>query len=91
MVPFWRSVWARGVGAWLLKAGQYDLTPDHRALLGATPVAGLFLDTGHSGHGVMTSVGAARRVVDAVLGRLRPEENPFRLDRDMGSRERDVL
>jgi sarcosine oxidase subunit beta len=91
MVPFWRSVWERGVGAWLLKAGQYDLTPDHRALLGATPVAGLFLDTGHSGHGVMTSVGAARRVVDAVLGRLRPEDNPFRLDRDMGSRERDVL
>jgi sarcosine oxidase subunit beta len=91
LAPFWRSVWERGASPWLLKAGQYDLTPDHRALLGATPIAGLFLDTGHSGHGVMTSVGAARRVVDAVLGRLRPEDNPFRFDRDMPTRERDVL
>src|SRR5262245_635851 len=91
LAPFWRSVWERGTSPWLLKAGQYDLTPDHRALLGATPLPGLFLDTGHSGHGVMTSVGAARRVVDAVLGRLRPEDNPFRFDRDMSARERDVL
>ena len=91
LAPFWRSVWERGTSSWLLKAGQYDLTPDHRAVLGATPVKGLFLDTGHSGHGVMMSVGAARRVIDAVLGRLRHEDNPFRLDRPMRTREQDVL
>ena len=91
LAPFWSDVWARGAGAWLLKAGQYDLTPDHRSLLGPTTVAGLHVNCGHSGHGVMASVGASRRVVDLLLGRLDPELNPFRLDRPMASRERDVL
>ena len=90
LAPLWRSVWERGV-AWTLRAGQYDLTPDHRPLLGATPIAGLFLSCGYSGHGVMSSVGAARRVVDAVRGLLAPDGNPFRFDRPMGGRERDVL
>jgi len=91
IAPFWGEVWARGGGAWLLKAGQYDLTPDHRPLLGPTAVAGLHLNCGHSGHGVMASVGASRRVVDLLLGRLDPEVNPFRPDRPMAERERDVL
>jgi sarcosine oxidase subunit beta len=91
LVPFWRDVWARGAGPWLLKAGQYDLTPDHRALLGPTTIEGLHVNCGHSGHGVMASVGAGRRVVDLLLGRLDPERNPFRADRPMAGRERDVL
>ena len=36
------------------------MTPDHRPLLGATPVAGLYVNTGYSGHGVMLSVAGAR-------------------------------
>src|SRR5262245_27446384 len=89
--PFWREVWSRGTSPWLLRAGQYDLTPDHRPLLGATEVPGLYLNCGHSGHGVMTSIGAARRVVDSILGRLAPSANPFRPDRPMAGRDRDVL
>jgi sarcosine oxidase subunit beta len=91
LAPFWRDVWARGAGPWLLKAGQYDLTPDHRPLLGPTCVEGLHLNCGHSGHGVMASVGAGRRVVDLILGRLDPEVNPFRVGRSMPTRDRDVL
>ncbi len=91
IVPFWREAWAHGAPSWLLKAGQYDLTPDHRPLLGPTPIAGLHLHCGHSGHGVMASVGASRRVVDGILGRLDPAANPFRWDRVMPERELDVL
>ncbi|HEV8621450.1 MAG TPA: FAD-dependent oxidoreductase, partial [Actinomycetota bacterium] len=30
VVPFWREVWDRGAAPWLLQAGQYTMTPDHR-------------------------------------------------------------
>ena len=90
IAPFWRDVWNRGTSAWLLKAGQYDLTPDHRPLLGPTSVAGVHLNCGHSGHGVMASVGAGRRVIDWIMGHD-STSNPFRFDRPMPERERDVL
>ncbi|HEV2104435.1 MAG TPA: FAD-dependent oxidoreductase [Candidatus Eisenbacteria bacterium] len=89
--PFWAGVWARQSAAWLVRAGQYDETPDRRPLLGATPVPGLHLNTGYSGHGIMGSAGGSRLCVDALTGRLHPAENPFRLDRDMAPREHDVL
>ena len=82
VVPFWRRVWEHGAWNWLLQAGQYDVTPDHRPLLGRTGVEGLLVHAGYSGHGVMGSVGGARIVVDDLLGKLAPEDNPFRLDRD---------
>jgi len=28
LAPFWRNVWARGGGHWMLQAGQYTMTPD---------------------------------------------------------------
>ena len=34
VVPFWRDVWDRGDAHWLLQAGQYTVTPDHRPLIG---------------------------------------------------------
>jgi glycine/D-amino acid oxidase-like deaminating enzyme len=54
------------------------MTPDHRPLLGATPVDGLYLNTGYSGHGVMLSVAGARLVVAAVTDAA---TSPFRPDR----------
>ena len=76
---------------WLLQAGQYTYTADHRPLLGASEVPGLALNCGYSGHGIMASAGGSRIAVDSLLGRLRPEENPFRPQREMLERPLDIL
>ena len=65
-------------------------TPDGQVLLTlGTP--GQPSDTGYSGHGVMGSAGGSRLAVDAMLGRVAPAENPFRVDRPMEPRPFDVL
>jgi glycine/D-amino acid oxidase-like deaminating enzyme len=76
---------------WWLQAGQYTYTPDRRPLLGPSSLQGLAINTGYSGHGIMGSIGGSRRAVDAILGRLRPDANPFRPDRPMMPRAFDVL
>lgn len=81
VAPFWRRVWERGGGHWMLQAGQYTMTPDRRPLLGPTGIEGLFVNTGYSGHGIMVSPGASRHLVDVITGRIVPGDNPFRLDR----------
>jgi sarcosine oxidase subunit beta len=91
LAPFWRDVWRDGPPAWHLQAGQYEYTPDHRPFIGPTDRAGLFVNTGYSGHGVMCSAGGARRTVDLLLGRAAAAEEPFRVGRPMLSRSRDVL
>ena len=89
--PFWRDVWERNTSHWFLQAGQYSYTPDHRPFLGPTPVEGLYLNCGYSGHGIMASAGGSRLAVDTLTGALSPEDNPFRLDRPMAPREQDLL
>jgi sarcosine oxidase subunit beta len=89
--PFWRTVWARNTSHWFLQAGQYAYTPDHRPYLGPTPVAGLYLNCGYSGHGIMASAGGSRVVVDTITGKLTPAANPFRLDRPLVGRDLDIL
>lgn len=65
-----------------VQAGQYDLTPDARPLIGpAGGVEGLHVHTGYSGHGVMGSPGGARLCVDVLTGRVPAARNPFRLSR----------
>jgi sarcosine oxidase subunit beta len=100
VAPFWNDIWERGVN-WVLHAGQYEYTPDHRPFVGPTPVDGLWLNGGWSGHGVMGSGGGSRLLLDAILGTstgppdgLRvdgPDGNPFRLDRAFPERRHDVL
>lgn len=89
--PIWESVWAEGTLNWLLQAGQYTYTPDHRPLLGPSEVAGLVLNVGYSGHGIMASAGGSRLVVDALLGRVTAQDNPFRPQRVMLERPLDIL
>ncbi len=91
IAPFWSRVWESSRLQWWLQAGQYTYTPDHRPLLGPTLVPGLVVNTGYSGHGIMGSIGGSRRVVDAIIGKLAPEDNPFRPDRKMRDRVFDVL
>jgi sarcosine oxidase, subunit beta len=100
VAPFWTDVWERGAN-WILQAGQYEYTPDHRPFICPTPVEGLWLNGGWSGHGVMGSGGGSRLLVDAITGGrtgpdwgLRtdgPHGNPFRLDRPFGTGSHDVL
>lgn len=79
VVPFWHDVWERGSSHWLLQAGQYTVTPDHRPIIGPTSIDGLYVNTGYSGHGIMLSVAGSRILVDAIV--RRDAENPFRPDR----------
>ncbi len=100
VAPFWADLWERGVN-WVIQAGQYEYTPDHRPFVGPTPVDGLWLNGGWSGHGVMGSGGGSRLLLDAMLGTssgppwgVRAEArdgNPFRLDRRMEPGRHDVL
>jgi glycine/D-amino acid oxidase-like deaminating enzyme len=87
----WKAAWDEGALYWLLQAGQYTYTPDHRPLLGPSDVGGLVLNCGYSGHGIMASAGGSRLTVDAMLARVPPEQNPFRPQRTMVERHLDIL
>ncbi len=89
--PLWRDVWEDSTLYWILQAGQYEYTGDHRPLLGPSDAPGLHLNCGYSGHGIMASAAGSRIVVDALLGRLQAEDNPFRPQRTMVERPLDIL
>lgn len=84
-------MWERGADNWMLQGGQYDMTPDHRPLLSQTPVEGLFVNCGYSGHGIMGSPAGSRHLIDVLTGKIGDEANPFRLDRTLVERDLDVL
>jgi sarcosine oxidase, subunit beta len=89
VVPFWMQVWDRGSANWILQGGQYTMTPDHRPLIGQTPIEGLFVNTGYSGHGIMAGPAGSRLLADVLTGKA--VENPFRLDRVFAPRDLDIL
>lgn len=89
--PFWKTIWDRGDTNWLLQAGQYTMTPDHRPLIGRSAIEGLFINTGYSGHGIMGSAAGSRILADLIAGRLQEQGNPYRLHRQFAPRELDVL
>jgi sarcosine oxidase subunit beta len=47
--------------------GAYDVTPDYNPIIGPSPVAGLFLATGFSGHGFKISPAVGMLVADLLL------------------------
>jgi sarcosine oxidase, subunit beta len=99
--PFWRATWEAGGAPFSVQAGQYEVSPDHRPYVSPTEIRGLWLNGGYSGHGVMSSAGGSRLLIDLITGRsTAPEggltadpagQSPFRLDRIFLQRERDVL
>lgn len=91
VAPFWRQVWERGSANWMLQAGQYTMTPDHRPLIGPTPVDGLYVNTGYSGHGIMGSPAGSRLLIDVLSGAVPMDQNPFRMDRALVARGLDIL
>ncbi|MFI5225172.1 MAG: NAD(P)/FAD-dependent oxidoreductase [Candidatus Limnocylindrales bacterium] len=95
--PFWADSWERG-DRWYLQAGQYEYTPDHRPYIGRIGPDGLAVNGGFNGHGVMSSAGGSRLLLDLLLDRdtappggLRAADDPFRVDRAMPAREFDLL
>jgi sarcosine oxidase subunit beta len=89
VVPFWRTVWDRGAAPWLLQAGQYTMTPDHRPLIGPLWIEGLWVNTGYSGHGIMLGPAGSRLLVDLLTGKA--ESNPFAPGRAFERREPPTL
>jgi sarcosine oxidase subunit beta len=81
VTPFWREVWDSWSAPWMLQAGHYTMTPDHRPLIGPTGVDGLLVNTGYSGRGVMAGPAGSRRLVDLLTGATAPAANPLRPDR----------
>ncbi|MCW5960302.1 MAG: FAD-binding oxidoreductase [Pyrinomonadaceae bacterium] len=49
------------------RAGLYENTPDHHAILGGCDVEGLYFASGFSGHGVMHSPATGRAVAEIIL------------------------
>jgi sarcosine oxidase subunit beta len=91
--PLWESVWDAGSLDWVIQAGQYTYTADHRPLLGPSDVPGLVLNVGYSGHGIMASAGGSHLTVNAMLGRLplTATPNPFHPSRTLVERTLDIL
>lgn len=77
--PFWADlIPTLGPADLRLSAGQYTVSPDHNALIGPVEaVAGLYVNTGYSGHGVMASPGGARLLADLIAGCRADVDNPF--------------
>lgn len=91
ITPFWRDVWARGSCYWILQAGQYTMSPDHRPLIGALPLEGLYANGGYSGHGIMGSAAGSALLADVLAGVCPDGQNPFHPQRTFVERELDIL
>lgn len=48
--------------------GNYDMSPDHNAMIGAAPIDGLHYATGFSGHGFMQSPAVGEHVAQVIMG-----------------------
>jgi len=71
------------------RAGLYEVTPDHHAIIGAAPgVRGLYLANGFSGHGVMHSPATGRMVSEMIVeGSSRSiDATPLRAERFLEGR-----
>ena len=53
-------------------SGPYDITPDHQAIIDWTPVEGLLVNCGWSGHGLQFGPSGGRLAKEMVFG-----EKPF--------------
>ena len=49
------------------RAGLYENSPDHHAILGGCEVGGLYFANGFSGHGVMHSPATGRAIAEIII------------------------
>jgi sarcosine oxidase subunit beta len=83
ITPFWEEVASALRRDNLdIRAGQYDMTPDAKPIIGAHPaIEGLYIHAGYSGHGVMGSAAGGRVLADLLTGKIQEQENSFGLAR----------
>jgi sarcosine oxidase, subunit beta len=63
-------------------AGLYEMSPDGNPIIGPSPIDGLYLINGFSGHGFQHSPAAGRLVADLIVGRDPGLDwTPFAFDR----------
>ena len=66
-------------------AGCYDVTPDYNPVISASPISGLWICAGFSGHGYKISPAVGELVADLMLGNKSRDPNidanDFRLER----------
>jgi sarcosine oxidase subunit beta len=91
ITPFWKEIWEHGAAHWFIQAGQYTMTPDHRPLIDQTPVEGLYVNTGYSGHGVMGGPAGSQVLASLLSGRQPPNSGPFSLCREFAPPEHAIL
>jgi sarcosine oxidase subunit beta len=92
LCPFWLDV-AESLkrDQVYVQAGQYTVTPDDKPIVGPHPeIAGLYFNTGYSGHGIMGAPGGGRLLADLVAGRASDDTNPFSFRRLAGLDTRDA-
>ncbi len=83
LAPFWAQV-AETLTRdnVFVSAGQYTCTPDNKPVIGPQgAIAGLYLNLGYAGHGIMASAGGARLLADLIVDPAANEQNPFRYQR----------
>ncbi|HSN78687.1 MAG TPA: FAD-binding oxidoreductase [Anaerolineae bacterium] len=83
LCPFWLNV-AESLkrDQVYVQAGQYTVTPDDKPIIGPHPeIAGLYFNTGYSGHGIMGAPGGGRLLADLITGRSQDADNAFSLRR----------
>jgi sarcosine oxidase, subunit beta len=62
--------------------GAFDITPDWMPILDESPVRGLWIAAGMSGHGFKLAPAVGEMMADLILGRTPPvSPEPFRLER----------
>lgn len=86
LCPFWLDV-AESLkrDQVYVQAGQYTVTPDDKPIIGPHPeIAGLFFNTGYSGHGIMGAPGGGRLLADLVTGKIADDAHAFSLRRLSG-------
>ena len=96
LAPFWEDVAETLTGEEVYStAGYYTITADHKPIVAPIlEVPGLYISGGYSGHGIMAAPDASRRLVDMILGKIAPEDNPFcveRLSREISMHEKMVM
>lgn len=91
VTPFWERVWDQGAAHWVIQAGQYTVTPDHRPIIDETHLTGLFVNAGYGGQGIMGSPAGGKLLAEVLTGRRAPEDNPFRLARTFAQTAQGIL
>lgn len=57
------------------------MSADGKPIVDATPVAGLFVNTGHGALGWTLACGSAKMITNIILNRPSSDASPFRPDR----------